>query len=846
MRYYDDPATTENEDDPQEREESSAGAITVGAIVALLFIFMFPSMIIAAILVATVIWSLLRYLRLRPSITTAIGLIVAAVGAVFSFITVRPSAIIRSASAALHDAPGIMGKIMGVWGAVMPTMWIGVLVGAIVGIILAFVTRGRMHKDPYLVQKSTEKYYRFRYRRTPMQALRRKRLIKGMKDDTYRPSRHDGDGFALGIEEEPINPPDDPADIRYDKPVCRMEDEVPTHTMITGQTGSGKTITMQNAIRHDMEKHKTMFIIDCKDDPRFAAKIAAWSSELGLPFYHFSPDMADEYRIHDNPAGPAFYDPLAHGNASVKTDMMISTREWDTAAAVYKSAAQSLLSTVFAVMQEMDPSSPKMANVDTSRGSMYTFYELIRNESNLISAIMTVPASSNVRALADELVTTLKTPRSREGENVRRAMSEYKSMLRGLMSSAGKYMRLSTDPERRNIDVFDLAAQPGQVVLFSLNATKPTDTGVTVGSMICTDLTNMTSSRANSGQTNPVSIYIDEFQSMPPTAVKSMMEKARSAGIGITLAFQSVQQVTAASGGSEAFIDALLDTCNNFIFHAGANESTAMKMSEIVGQHTVNDFTLQRRNQQGLFDINYRNRRNTNTQERTVDKYIVEPRVFQKLAAPSKANGYKSEAIVIKKSSSDPIDSGSSGAVAHKVWMIPPEKVVDDSDYFDPTSPVMGFNDGPIGSGLPDSAGESYDDGGDPSQAMVTAINNDVREHAAKRAVGAGGAVGTDDDDLFMDDGDEPLSRAVIGQYDDTPEERREPVREPRAPRGGPDAHSGHAGVRRHAPETGGGQSKGAKRVVSPLADAQDHDDGAGAHPVVRHSGGLPTRGRRG
>lgn len=478
------------------------------------------------------------------------------------------------------------------------------------------------------------------------------------------------------------------------------ESYIPTHN----------TITMQNMIRHNMQDKQTLFIIDCKADPNFACKMASWSHELGLNFYHFAPTMGSEYRITQNPDGPAFYDPLAHGRAADHTDMLISTREWDAASAVYKSNAQSMLSTVFAIMDEMNRKDPRLADIDFNRGTMWTFYELIRNEGNLTSAIGTIPSQSNTRALADELETLIHANnRAREAQGVQNAMGEYKGFMRGLMTSDGKYMVYpKNDRNRKIIDVFKLASEPGNVVLFSISATKATDVGAMVGSMICTDLTNMTAMRAISGQTNPVSIYVDEFQSLPPTSVKSMLEKARSAKIGITLAFQSLEQVTA-STGSDAMVNSLLDTCGNFIFHAGSNETTAQTMSQIIGKHWTNSYSIQRRNQQGMLEINFGNKRNANVMTTQVEKYIIEPSAFQHLSAPRKENGFKSEAIVIKKASSDAIDAGATGPVAHKVWMIPPDEIIAD-DYFDPNAPIMRFDDE-----TPETGIDEFPDGKQPS-----------------------------------------------------------------------------------------------------------------------------------
>lgn len=705
MKIEDDPSTTENEDElfgsGKGGNTLSIGAI--GTVLVLLIAVFSPSFLITSIVFSLGLWIMLRFVRLRISVLFSASLVVS----LFSLLMLMKSPIsMDSILRTLQSHEPILARLRAVWSQTSWMVWLGVIVGCVFGLTLAYITKNKIHNNPQLVAIEGEKYYKFRYRRTPLQFLRREKTIKSLKEGTYAPKTTAGNpAFALGIEEEPINPPKDPADIKPDRAISRYEDESITHTMINGQTGSGKTITMQNSIRHDMENGKTIFIIDCKNDPKFAAKISAWSHELHKNFYHFAPEMADEYRIHDNVEGPSFYDPLAHGNAATHTDMLISTREWDSNSEFYKAAAQSLLSTVFAVMQEMDTSDPRVKDIDVDRGNIYTFYEMVRNEANLMNGIMTISAKSQIRLLADELITALKSGRTDEAKNIKKAMAEYKGQMRGLMSSIGKYMVIPNDEQRKKIDIFKLSSEGNNVVLFSLNATKPTDMGVLIGSMICTDLTNMTSNRANSGQTNPVSIYVDEFQSLPPTAIKSMLEKARSANIGITIAFQSVQQVTAASG-NDALINSLMDTCNNFIIHAGANESTAEMMSKIIGKHSVNEYMLQRRNQQGIFDFNFGNRRNMNMNEKQVDKYKIEPHVFQNLVIPKKANKYKSEAIIIKKSSSDVVDSQETGPVAHKVWMIPPDSVTKD-DYFDPQSPIMKFDDKVPETGLHDDV---YDD----------------------------------------------------------------------------------------------------------------------------------------
>lgn len=687
--YEDDPSTTVDESklfNNGGKSNSKVESAVLLTVLGFLLLAAFPFMFLVVLLSAAGIYGVFRFKHVRPSVLALFTGIISPVILSLFFASFDINKIPRLINFVLaKDNASISLRFMRFWVGTAGITWLGVLVGAVIGIISAYSTQFRLHSNDYLVNVQGERFYGWRYARTPWQLFKRKNLIKKIKENNY-PVKN---GFVAGIEEEPIcNVPLDPADIKYDKPISLYDSEAVRMTLITGASGSGKTITMQNNIRHDMTEGNTIFIIDCKSDPVFASKIASWSNELGLNFYHFAPNMASEYRITQNPQGVAYYDPLAHGRVAEHTDMLIGVREWDAASAVYKSNAQSVLSTVFSVMEKMNYKDPALSGLELDRGNLWTFRELIKNNDNFNLAVSTIPDNSEIRIMGDELVTLLSpTNRTREAQNMAGAFGEYRGLLRQLSTSDGKFMIKPKNSDSKSIDVFKLASEPKNVVLFSITATKPTDMGAMIGSMICTDLTNMTATRAINGQTNFVHIYIDEFQSLPPTCVKSMLEKARSARIGVTLAFQSLEQVTA-SAGSDALINSLLDTGSNFIFHAGANENTALTMSKIIGKHSTVGYTIQRRNQQGWLQNNYFNNRNANTMKNEVDKYIIEPSAFQHLAAPTRENGFKSEAIIIKKASSDAIDKGINGAIAHKVWMIPPTEILED-DYFDPNTEII-------------------------------------------------------------------------------------------------------------------------------------------------------------
>lgn len=455
---------------------------------------------------------------------------------------------------------------------------------------------------------------------------------------------------------------------------------IPTHN----------TITMQNSILHDMEVGKTVFVLDCKGDAVFAAKLAKWSKDLGCNFYHFAPNMAGSYRIQQNPDGVAFYDPLAHSDVTQNMNMFLSIRDWDTASSYYRSNAQSFLSRVFAIMAFMDRNNKQLQHrIDMSKGNFWIFKSLLDDVNTMKIAAESIPDNNSAKPAALELVEQLSSNgRSEKDRGSQGAFADYRAVLQGMSLVEGKYMITPQNSECKTIDIFKLSSQPHNVVLFSLLATKAGDTGAQTGSLICTDLTDMTGYRAANNLQNPISIYIDEFESLPTESVLSMIAKARSAKVGITLAFQSFEQIIGASSNGEAFVRSMIETCGSFIFHSGASQISAERMASILGMEKKIYYATVRRKILSIFATNFLNRRVSNNTPITKDEYIVDPSVFQQLSAPRAENGYKSEAIIIKRASADRIDKNKTHTVAHKVHMIPPSMVLDDT-VFDNNSPII-------------------------------------------------------------------------------------------------------------------------------------------------------------
>jgi hypothetical protein len=669
---------------------------TIGFIIIIVLAFIALPALIVALVVYMVFFRLMRF---RPTFIATLNAILSIIGiAWFNDKGGFKPAIDLIRGLKFTDKNAIMASLSTLPSGIMSSLTpLCLIIGPWLAFIFVIMQCARMRNSPHLVLNeglSPKWMYHFRFRMSPVEIIMKRIMISKIRQDKLHPY-HRKDLIPLGVEEEPLNPPEDPMKIKNEVLVCRAEDEAPKHTMVTGAAGSGKTVTLKSMMTRDIDNHKTIFVIDCKKDPEVAEFLSRRSRESGCNFYHFSADLP--YRIQGNPEGPSSYDPLSSGSTSKDVDMMLNTREWDTAASVYRDQAQSFLSKVFAVMDAAKKYGvlDKVPALDSSQGKMWTFTQMLDKSifNAVVVAMNQIPDAAYIRQQASELNDLLSSSRrSPDVQAAQHSQGEYLSKMTGLMvSSYGKWMKGGEGAgSGKIINISDLSSESGNVVLFSLDAAQKNDLGSLIGSMICGDLANMTETRKNLGQDNPIGVYIDEFQSLPPECVKSMLQKARSADVGLTLAFQSLDQVSSETG-SDAYVKSLLDTCSNFIFHAGSNYDTGLLASKIIGTHIVNKYIVNRRNETSLGAFNWNNNRDLQVNTSQDDDWIVNPSEFAKLSMPNAQNKYKSEAIIIKKASSDPIDKGTVGAVAHKTRMIPPECVL--TEYFDPKSDPINIDE---------------------------------------------------------------------------------------------------------------------------------------------------------
>lgn len=438
---------------------------------------------------------------------------------------------------------------------------------------------------------------------------------------------------------------------------------IPTHN----------TVTMQSLILNDIKAGTPVVLIDMKRSPEFASKLAKWTHDAGGTFYHFVNGDPESYDVPYS-EGQSLYDPLKSGSPTSKADMVLGMREYDTASAVYKSNMQQLLQVLFAMLKYADKS--KAPSIAWDQGGIYQLASAVAtgNIVELAGACEGTPIEKEAEAISDAALG--KT-------GIKHAMDELQGQMRTIVAS--EYGRwLKADPRvDSSIDIFKQTQSPGTVILFSLNSDAEPDFARYVGSMIMADLTATSARRRNSQMENQVNVYIDEFQAINPSSVAGLLEKSRESRIAMTLAQQSFEQIIAATQrNGEAYLLSIMDTCSNFIVHAGSTEDSALRLAKILGKHEVDSYRASNKNKSFMFSINWSNKRNQTVQTSKESRWKFDPSEFMALSSPDKNNSFKSTAVIVNKTCSDPLYKDAKGAVARTVWMVPPKEVL--AKYYEP------------------------------------------------------------------------------------------------------------------------------------------------------------------
>jgi hypothetical protein len=319
------------------------------------------------------------------------------------------------------------------------------------------------------------------------------------------------------------------------------------HVLVPGATGAGKTTTLgAMLVDHVVRAGHGAVVIEAKNDAALLDSARVAAGARGARFRLFSP------------AGPATYDPLAHGSVDERSERLIAVEDWGSADAdFYRQAASPFLRTVIRVLDagEGPTTLPAVAGACSPDG--------------LVNAAA-ASGDPDLLAEARELVTVIQPDQVR-------AVAGLHARLANLASS--DLARDWLDPTKGG-DSFDLptAIATREVVYLRLDTDRTGNVGRSLAQMALLDLGAAAS--ASMGEGIGTFVCVDEFGALEASALERLFARGRAAGFSVALGTQTLADLAAAG---PAVRERIAATVSALICHRIGEQADAEWIAQLIG-----------------------------------------------------------------------------------------------------------------------------------------------------------------------------------------------------------------------------------------------------------------------
>ncbi|MBV9362631.1 MAG: DUF853 family protein [Solirubrobacterales bacterium] len=341
------------------------------------------------------------------------------------------------------------------------------------------------------------------------------------------------------------------------RPVALRDDELSAHGLILGASGAGKTTTLLTILTEQIRRGRPVVAIDLKGSPAFTRTLAEAAAGAGRPFQAWTLD------------GGAYWNPLAHGNATELKDKLIGTERFTEPH--YMRAAERYAQIALQVLLSVHPGRP--------------------------------PTLEQVVALMDpaRLASTLRhveAPLRERIQDYRAGLTpDQLSAIRGLQtrlavlteSHTGAFLNPPANPHAATIDLRE-ALSGREVVVFSLNSSRYGKLAAQVGTLVVQDLVSASGELVERPGTEPAVIGIDEFSALGADHVIALLERGRESGLCVLVATQELADLERAARGLK---DQVIGVTAVKIVHRQEVPDSAQTIALMAGTEKVWDETRQ-------------------------------------------------------------------------------------------------------------------------------------------------------------------------------------------------------------------------------------------------------------
>ena len=366
-------------------------------------------------------------------------------------------------------------------------------------------------------------------------------------------------------------------DDNYGIPVKSLK----THLAIIGTTGSGKTETMYKFIRDAIRREKPVIFVDGKGDKGNIFRLRKMAKDEGRNFVCFALNSA-EITSEDGKETikPSAYNPFASTNPGIMVDGIMALFEYSEEH--YKAGARVYMDVMIQTLLALDI---KISwEVMMEHLNIFRLKDRLKERYNIGGETKDGEKEEGDGGSFGGAGSS-STPEQKQKEqayniDLGQITSIDEKAVSGFTSRMGMFYNSTKDTIKG--DGFELKEilEKNTVAIFSLNSLDYPEQATAIGKLILNNV--KASAEINSGLNKQTLIALDEFNVFADENIIDILNKTRSKGMEVILAFQSISDL---SNISEDFKNQVIENTNNKIIHATNDPDGAEYLSKVLGTH---------------------------------------------------------------------------------------------------------------------------------------------------------------------------------------------------------------------------------------------------------------------
>lgn len=364
------------------------------------------------------------------------------------------------------------------------------------------------------------------------------------------------------------------------------------HTQIVGTTNAGKTesVILPWAIQ-DIHSGKGLILIDGKADNSLLDKLWAYAAKAGREKDFRLISLSHLDKSHQ-------FNPLIGGSAEEITERVFNSFEFENP--YYRSLQYEVMGQVMRIFEDAK--------------EIPTFQRLHQ-------------AISNPRALE-------KLGDKSKDDGLKAWIQYYKSLstnerdtrTSGLLAAISHFSNGKTAPlfnAGANSLTIDEALEQNLIVYFQLPVLLSPFLGKATGKLVLQSLQSAVANRHRSKEKEKIffSVFLDDFSEYLYPGFVSILNKSRSANVGVVFAHQALGDITALG---DSIANAILTNSNIKVFMRGNDPDSAEYFSKVIG--TVGSVKFTERQKHNIFA----NQKTGDVSAREVEEFLVHPNSFKR------------------------------------------------------------------------------------------------------------------------------------------------------------------------------------------------------------------------